>query len=756
MYGKKNSKEEDSMNISNFCLFKDADDKKDDDNLSSDKKLPFNKKASKLKKRNIFKDDLNKIQNIDNENENKEINFNDTFHNFKLLDSNRDNNFINNFNNNDYENINNNDNQENKDEFNNNINNNINFNINNNNINEDLNINNQFFQNNDDNNNNNNINKNIINNIININNNFNNNILNINNNNNENKKMFNDNNSDNDSNLINENDIIDFNKYKMNINNSASEDEKEENKINNINDNKIKKFKINDNNIINQEIKKPLNFNKNIKIDLRNNLGDKNVLDKLKKNMDLKNKNKSINKSNKTFVFSSKKNYFENKEIEEEKRKKEMIEKERSNIRDKLKCYLCFGKIAKARLCLNCKKMACEECVKNMISKHGKCLNCQKPSSLNDIVLLPFLDDLTHYFINIENQQKNENQRNYIIDEDDEEDQKYSNNIRYNNIKNIKKEEKIQPKCGKHNKILEYYCLQCKEQLCDKCLLFFNQSSVERHNQHTIIPLTDLKKYGIKEALDEYNKLSDTKNELDKIYSESKLKMRKLAIKKESILKNLNEAKKNLEEKYIEEMSRLEELSNSILAKQEKIENSIDSVPNSFNNIINKKDYVQGYQILQELKKLNHELIPKNDIKNKNSGFKDNLYFESYESNEVNIILPENGAYKEELKICDNKINLIPEQESKIKIELLGGNLIFTLSIKIEPEYYNKYHPLFKGYFMLINNENKIEYTSFIGNIYVGGEQILSTEFAYEDIKNVIGGNNNFKIICCVDKICYK
>ena len=220
--------------------------------------------------------------------------------------------------------------------------------------------------------------------------------------------------------------------------------------------------------------------------------------------------------------------------------------------------------------------------------------------------------------------------------------------------------------------------------------------------------------------------------------------MRKLAIKKESILKNLNEAKKNLEEKYIEEMSRLEELSNSILAKQEKIENSIDSVPNSFNNIINKKDYVQGYQILQELKKLNHELIPKNDIKNKNSGFKDNLYFESYESNEVNIILPENGAYKEELKICDNKINLIPEQESKIKIELLGGNLIFTLSIKIEPEYYNKYHPLFKGYFMLINNENKIEYTSFIGNIYAGGEQILSTEFAYEDIKNVIGGNNNF------------
>ena len=118
MYGKKNSKEEDSMNISNFCLFKDADDKKDDDNLSSDKKLPFNKTASKLKKRNIFKDDLNKIQNIDNENENKEINFNDTFHNFKLLDSNRDNNFINNFNNNDYENINNNDNQENKDEFN--------------------------------------------------------------------------------------------------------------------------------------------------------------------------------------------------------------------------------------------------------------------------------------------------------------------------------------------------------------------------------------------------------------------------------------------------------------------------------------------------------------------------------------------------------------------------------------------------------------------------------------------------------------
>ena len=38
-----------------------------------------------------------------------------------------------------------------------------------------------------------------------------------------------------------------------------------------------------------------------------------------------------------------------------------------------------------------------------MLLKHAKCFNCKKPSTLNDIIILPFMDDITNFFINIEN-----------------------------------------------------------------------------------------------------------------------------------------------------------------------------------------------------------------------------------------------------------------------------------------------------------------------------------------------------------------
>ena len=82
---------------------------------------------------------------------------------------------------------------------------------------------------------------------------------------------------------------------------------------------------------------------------------------------------------------------------------------------------------------------------------------------------------------------------------------------------NIKdNEDKIGIKCKKHkDKNVEYYCFQCGEHLCPKCLLYFNQSVVEKHKGHTIASISDLKNYNIKEAIEEYNKLKNSKIELD-------------------------------------------------------------------------------------------------------------------------------------------------------------------------------------------------------------------------------------------------
>ena len=52
------------------------------------------------------------------------------------------------------------------------------------------------------------------------------------------------------------------------------------------------------------------------------------------------------------------------------------------------------------------------------------------------------------------------------------------------------------------------------------------------------------------------------------------------------------------------------------MKQKENIDNSIDSVPNSFNNIIERDDYGQGEQILEELKKLNTKFDKKENFEN--------------------------------------------------------------------------------------------------------------------------------------------
>ena len=659
MIPRKNSKD-DEINNSNYCLFNEDSPNKDNINSSGKKiKKLENPKTTIIRNKKIFNAELNQIQDIDIDINNINIfnkDNNDNFNNFRLFeDSHRGNKKQN------FENNNNKDNEN----FENNSNSNFNFN-NKNNIFKSV---NPYFNNDNDDFVHNDNNKNIYNNVININNHFNNNIVNINNIDN-NKNQFNQYNRNQQSEKDNSyriNNKINIIKESDNI--SFEDEDKHDININKFQNNKNN---ISEKNKINQENKKFFNLNKNIKLDLQNDIQDKNEIEKFKNDMKLMN-NKNINKFNKTFIFSNNKGPIKQRESEEEKKEREEKEKERNDIRDKLKCYLCFGKINRARLCLNCKKIACENCVKNMLLKHSKCLNCKKPSTLNDIILLPFMDDITNYFINIENNQNQkkhiENQRNIIIDEDDNEEDIIINNNNYR--RNADNEEKNRIRCSKHNdKFIEYYCFQCGEHLCPKCLLFFKQSVIEKHKEHTIASLSDLKTYNIKEAIEEYNKLKNSKDELNELFSECQLKLKKLAIKKEVALKNLEEVKKETEWNFTEKINILKDLSKSIESKKEILENSIDSVPNSFINIINQKDLIQGKQILKELKKINSQLKSFDDLNPRIESKKNNIYLETFESEEINLKLPENGQYLEELNICNKEINLMNEHKSRFKIDL--------------------------------------------------------------------------------------
>ena len=173
------------------------------------------------------------------------------------------------------------------------------------------------------------------------------------------------------------------------------------------------------------------------------------------------------------------------------------------------------------------------------------------------------------------------------------------------------------------------------------------------------------------------------------------------------------------------------------------------------NNIIDCHIYGQGHQILEELKKINGQIISEDEVKKK-LDIKSNLFFEFHESDKINLFLPENNNYIEEYIIFDNQIEFIPETICKLKIQLLGGNLVLVLSIEIKEEYYLKNQPKFYTYFIFKNKAKNYFDTLFNGDAYSNGIQILTTELDLDQVKKVLNNNNNFVVILNTIKTYYK
>ena len=639
-----------------------------------------------------------------------------------------------------------------------NINNNINYNIKNN-------LNNFSFNNNIDNkiNKNNNIGNNFNNiNGININTNKN-NINNINNNskyqnikmsyNEPNKNIyFNDNNNfvNNKSNfnhisLINNNE-------QFNINNDNNDNIPNNNIFNFENENKsviIKPPKKDINqNIINKE-----NNQKYMPIKVSKNLNKMNL-----ENLNEKKKFNNLSYNSKTVIVKrnlNKSPFRIKKETEEERIKREQAEKEKKDIRNKLQCYLCFGKAVKARMCLNCKTITCEKCLKQSLEKNGKCQKCHKESKLEDFIFLPFMEDLTSFFINnvehLKNQKNEEENEVEDIKNEENDDNIMQDNVN-ENINEIINEEVV-PFCTKHKgKKIEYFCIQCNEYFCAKCLVFTNQEVTEKHKNHKIIEYLKLKKYNIKDAIIEYNKLKNSTNNLNDIILECKYKIKDLEIKRKRVKTILESIQKEVEEKYLKEYEDLNKILVSATNQKENIENSIDSVPNSFNNIIEKNDYGQGDHILEELKKLNRKIEENNELKPNN--INDNLCIEWFESDDIKLLLPQ-GDFIEEFVCFDRQLDLIPEQIVRLKVQILGGNIVSILSLNIEKEVYQKIQPNFYVHFSFNTKDNNKMFAVFFGNIYNNGVQVLTSEIPYDKLKELID-NNSLNIKLNIIKTYYK
>ena len=203
-------------------------------------------------------------------------------------------------------------------------------------------------------------------------------------------------------------------------------------------------------------------------------------------NLNLNNNN---NKKNSNYIK-------ENPSKEEILKKKDEEKKEINDIRDKLKCFICYGKLVNAVMCPNCKKLACEQCFKKVLHKKNVCSNCKFIIPVNELIKLPMINDFTNFFINnIEQDYDNEK------DEEDKDNQ----------LLLLRKQ-----KCQEHpNKNIEYICMNCNEYLCSESLLVFNKESLNKHKNHIILSFDDIEKFKLYKIIQEYRKLPENKKKLN-------------------------------------------------------------------------------------------------------------------------------------------------------------------------------------------------------------------------------------------------
>ncbi len=292
----------------------------------------------------------------------------------------------------------------------------------------------------------------------------------VNNNNNLNNNNIDNNNNNTNNNNINSNDIINSNANNINNNNINNNSSNNNTNNNNVNNNNINNNIINNNNNTNNINNNDNMNNNNNNNDLNsnyitssiinnNNISNNNIMNNSRVNNNRINNNRYNNINQ-----SAKKNEEEEKKKEDMESEPEICKEENigSEIKDTVKCYICFDKITKPKMCPHCHRIACEKCLYNWFVnlKKTKCGFCRLKSNFQEMISVPFMDAVVTFVEKYFNKRKN------LSTTIDKEFLEY---------------------CPEHtNELLYYYCLDCGKPYCKTCFVFFGEEK-DKHIGHSII-----------------------------------------------------------------------------------------------------------------------------------------------------------------------------------------------------------------------------------------------------------------------------
>ena len=380
------------------------------------------------------------------------------------------------------------------------------------------------------------------------------------------------------------------------------------------------------------------------------------------------------------------------------------------NIRDYLKCYICLTKVIKPKMCKFCKRICCERCINRWMETHNFCGVCKHKLSQQDLITLPFLDDMSTYFLNnIDSHPKNIHNNNPNIMNNQNKNDQSSNPNNNMNVEGQNNKAQNKDICPIHNNKIDYYCVQCDKYFCSNCLVFFGEET-QKHKNHLIVPLSKMTNLSLQEAVEEYKKLPVTKNIVDNFIDLCKVKLKENQIKQAQIANFMNLIRDFYVSKIEENSRELNSFLKKLTNQKDQVENKIISVPNGFNNIISSNDYAQGHIVSEDLKKINKiDASIEFDIKEK-SRVNPKLFLDNYETDYLEFPLPYSGQYIEGLEVFKKSLNIIPGFPSNILLQYLQNKIIISFSVDISLPLNDPRYPKFFTYVTFKNGKDGLEF----------------------------------------------
>ena len=380
-----------------------------------------------------------------------------------------------------------------------------------------------------------------------------------------------------------------------------------------------------------------------------NNINDDNNINNTENIQSNNNENNNINLINNNEVNNIENIEEEKNEIKEETKEISKEETIGSEIKDTVKCYICFEKINKPKMCPHCHRMACEKCLYNWFInlKKDKCGFCRLNTSFKEMISVPFMDVVVNFVEKFFNKKKLE-------------------------VYNINDKDFVEY-CPEHeNELLYYYCLDCGKAYCKTCFVFFGEEK-DKHNEHSIIEYEKYKNMSFPLLKKNVDKLESNIQHVEEnikrciSYKDTYEYQRRIG---NEFINNLQDAFNNQIDVIIssidDHIKKLKEYINEYTKYKKDIDEFYNVVKNKKSN--NHPDKSCESLIIKLTKINQHKFFSSKDIE-KLSDLSKNLYVNTYQS-KIGEFNHENIFLSRGLKMGNSPCELVVDNKQKDEVNI--------------------------------------------------------------------------------------